>query len=167
MSTAREPTPPPDPALRAPALARFGVVASEFHGSIVDRLLGGALGALHQHGVDKDRIVTVRVPGAFEIPWACDQLARSGSFAAIIALGVVVRGETPHFDFVARGAADGCGRVMAETRVPVLFGVLTTDNEEQALARAGGPHGNKGWDAATAAIKMTRLAHAFARGEIA
>jgi 6,7-dimethyl-8-ribityllumazine synthase len=137
---------------------RFGLVVSRFNRSVTAPLLAGALEALAAHGVADDDVVVAHVPGAFEIPFAADALARSGRYDAVVCLGAVVRGETPHFDYICAEVARGVGRVVAEHRLPVAFGVLTTDTIEQALARAGEGHGNKGYEAAVTAIEMARLA---------
>jgi 6,7-dimethyl-8-ribityllumazine synthase len=152
--------------LQAPADARFAIVASRFNHFVVDRLLEGALDALRRHGVTEDCVVVVRTPGSWELPQAAGRLARSGRFAAIIALSAVIRGATPHFDYVAGEAAKGLGQVMGATGVPVLFGVLTTDTIEQAIERAGTKAGNKGWDAAVAAIEMVSLDRALAADDL-
>ena len=148
-------------AFAAPAGARFAVVAARFNHAIVDRLLAGALDGLRRHGVPSDGIVVARVPGAWELPVTCQQLAQSGRFRAVIALGAVIRGATPHFDFVAAEAARGCARVALDTSVPVVFGVLTTDTIEQALERSGTKAGNKGFDSALAALEMVSLCAAL------
>jgi 6,7-dimethyl-8-ribityllumazine synthase len=145
-----------------PEGARFALVASRFNAFIVERLVEGALDALRRHGVSDDRITLVRVPGSWEIPFACARLARSGSVDAIVALGCVIRGATAHFDYVAGAAANGISSVAMETRVPIAFGVLTTDTIEQAIERAGTKAGNKGFDAALTAIEMVSLGKALA-----
>lgn len=136
---------------------RFAVVAARFNGHIVDRLLSGAVEMLTQAGVPAESVNVLRVPGAFEIPIVVRQMAESGRYDAVIALGAVIRGETPHFDYVAGECARGIMSVMLETRVPVGFGVLTCDTLEQAQARAGGAAGNKGADAAQAALETAKL----------
>jgi 6,7-dimethyl-8-ribityllumazine synthase len=137
--------------------ARFVLVAARFNGLIVEPLIRGAEDALVRHGVSGDDITLVRVPGAWEMPWACRQIAASGKADAIVALGAVVRGQTPHFEYVAGEVAKGVSAVSAATGVIVTFGVLTTDTFEQALDRAGGKAGNKGADAALAALEMVSL----------
>ena len=137
--------------------ARVAVVAARFNGFVVERLVSGALQTLRAQGVREENLLLVRVPGAFEIPLATRKLAASGGYDAVIALGAVIRGETPHFDYVAGECARGLSRVMLDTGVPVAFGVLTCDTAEQALARAGGEAGNKGTDAALAALEMANL----------
>jgi len=136
---------------------RFAIAASRFNHFIVDRLVEGALDALARHGVAEADVTLVRVPGAWEIPWATARLARSGSYSAVIALGAVIRGATPHFDYVAGEATSGLAQVMRETGVPIGFGVITADTIEQAIERAGTKAGNKGWDAAMAALEMVGL----------
>jgi 6,7-dimethyl-8-ribityllumazine synthase len=133
---------------------RVGIVASRFHAEIVDRLVEGALSCLREHGVAADDLSVHEVPGAWEIPLALEHLATSDRFDALVALGVVLRGETPHFEYVCRGCADGVQRVSLAHRLPVGFGVLTCDTRDQADARAGGEAGNKGWEAALAALEM-------------
>ena len=133
---------------------RIGIVVSRFNESITRQLLAGARDCLVRHGMPEDNIEALWVPGAWEIPVAVRALARSGRFAAVIALGAVIRGATPHFDYVAGGVASGVGNVALDTGVPTIFGVLTTDTIEQAVERAGTKAGNKGWDAALAALEM-------------
>lgn len=141
-------------AARLLAGARFAVVASRFNQRVVDRLVEGAKGYLSEHGVEPEAIEVVRVPGAFEIPLALETLARRGEYRALIALGAVVRGETPHFDYVSHACTTGCEAVARAHGVPVGFGLLTCDTQEQAEARAGGRAGNKGIEAAEAAFEM-------------
>jgi 6,7-dimethyl-8-ribityllumazine synthase len=136
---------------------RFAVVAAQFNVEVVDRLVEGAMAELHKHGVREADIDLVRVPGAFELPLACQKLASTGRYAAVIALGAVIRGDTDHYDYVCRGATDGLMRVSLDTGVPISFGVLTCQTDELAMERAGGKHGNKGADAAQAAIEMANL----------
>lgn len=143
--------------LLPPDDARFAVVASRFNHLVVDRLVEGALDALRRHGVSDERITVTRVPGAWELPVVCKWLCKSGKVDAVVALGAVIRGATPHFDYVAGEAARGCADAMMGSGVPVVFGVLTTDTVEQAIERAGTKAGNKGWDAALAAIEMVTL----------
>lgn len=140
---------------------RFAVVAARFNAEVVDRLLEGALAQLAAHGVARNDIDVVRVPGAWEIPQALDLLARSGRYEALIALGAVIRGETPHFDFVAAECSRGVAEAARTHRRPIAFGVLTCDTLTQALDRAGGAAGNKGEEAASAALEMAEL---YARG---
>jgi 6,7-dimethyl-8-ribityllumazine synthase len=143
---------------------RIAVVASRFNELLSERLLDGALRALDRHGVDAERVIVVRVPGAFEIPTVARQIARSGRHDAIVCVGAVLRGETPHFEWVAGEAARGIARTGEETGVPVLFGLVTVDTMEQALDRAGGKLGNRGADAAAAAVEMANVVRAL-RGE--
>jgi len=136
---------------------RFAIVAGRFNETITEQLVSGALDCLHRHGADDGSIAVVRVPGAFEIPVACQRLARSGEFDAVIALGAVIRGATPHFDHVAGQCASGVQQAALDSGLPVIFGVLTTDTIEQAVERAGTKAGNKGFDSALAAIEMVDL----------
>jgi 6,7-dimethyl-8-ribityllumazine synthase len=140
---------------------RFAIVASRFNTLIVDRLLEGALEAFSRCGTPADRVGVLRVPGAFELPLAASRLAASENYDALVALGCVVRGETPHFDHVSRAATDGLERVSLDFGIPIGFGVLTTEDMAQARARSGGESGdmgsNRGFDAALAAIQMFQL----------
>jgi 6,7-dimethyl-8-ribityllumazine synthase len=136
---------------------RFAVVASRFNQSIVERLVDGALDALVRHGASADDIDVVWVPGAWELPPAARRLLASERYDAIVAVGAVIRGDTPHFDFVAGEASRGLATASNDFDTPIGFGLLTCDNNEQAEARAGGVHGNKGWDAALAALEMADL----------
>ncbi|MGH9613440.1 MAG: 6,7-dimethyl-8-ribityllumazine synthase [Bryobacteraceae bacterium] len=136
---------------------KFAIVVGRFNGFITDRLLDGALDALRRTGVDPADITIVKVPGAWEIPLTVKTIAQQGNRDAIIALSAVIRGETPHFDHVAGEAANGIAQVSIETGVPVAFGVLTTNTVDQAVDRAGGKSGNKGFDAAMTAIEMANL----------
>ncbi|HEX6941197.1 MAG TPA: 6,7-dimethyl-8-ribityllumazine synthase [Longimicrobiales bacterium] len=136
---------------------RFALVVSRFNELVTERLAAGARACLIRHGVREGDIDTFWVPGAWELPPVVQRAARSGRYAGVIALGCVIRGETPHFDYVAGEAAKGLAAVARESDVPVAFGVLTTDTAEQALARAGGKSGNKGWDAAASALEMSDL----------
>ena len=148
--------------LVTPPGARFALVASRFNHFIVDRLVEGALDALARHGGDLANVTIVRVPGAWEIPTVVARLARSqNKLDAIVALSAVIRGSTPHFDYVAAEVSKGIATVSMQTGVPVTFGVLTTDTIEQAIERAGTKAGNKGWDAAVSAIEMVSLAAAL------
>jgi len=133
---------------------RIGIAASRFNQFIVDQLVAGARDALSRHGVPDSSQTLLWVPGAFELPLVADQMARTGRFDALIALGAVIRGGTPHFDYVAGECAHGLNRVALDHGLPVSFGVLTTDNIEQALERAGTGEGNKGYDVAMVAIEM-------------
>jgi len=140
-----------------PTESRFAIVVSRFNGVFSEHLLAGALDAFERHGVADDHLEVAWVPGAIEIPVVAQQLARSGRFAAVLALGAVIRGATPHFDHVSRLVANGCAEVSLATGVPVVFGVLTTDTLDQAMERSGTKAGNKGFDAALAALEMTDL----------
>ena len=137
--------------------ARVGIVAARFNDGVVSRLLDGALDTLSRYGLDRDEVLVVRVPGAFELPLAARWLARRGDLDAVIALGAVIRGDTPHFDYVCAEAARGVQAASVDTDVPAIFGVLTCDDRAQADARAGGGHGNKGSEAALAALEMISL----------
>jgi 6,7-dimethyl-8-ribityllumazine synthase len=136
---------------------RVALVVARFNDFVTSRLKAGAMQGLLGQGVSPDGIVEIAVPGAFEIPLAAQTAARTGRYDAVVCLGAVIRGETPHFDFVAGECAAGVARVSLETGVPVIFGVLTTDDADQAMARAGGAAGNKGRDAALAALEMVSL----------
>lgn len=136
---------------------RCAVVASRFNESITQRLVEGALDALTRHGVAFDDADVIWVPGAWELPAAARHLAATERYDAIVAVGAVIRGETPHFDYIANEAARGLSQTIAEFDMPIGFGLLTCDNIAQAEARAGGDHGNKGWDAAMAALEMADL----------
>ncbi len=136
---------------------KFAVLVSRFNSSLTDLLLKGALGCLNRHGATDKDITVVYVPGAFELPPTASRLAAKKNYDAIICLGVVIRGATPHFDYICSVAANGISRVSEKYQLPVIFGVLTTDNVEQAQERSGIKGGNKGWDAALAAIEMTNL----------
>ncbi|MGB5813447.1 MAG: 6,7-dimethyl-8-ribityllumazine synthase [Polyangiales bacterium] len=144
----------PSAPLELPVGARFAIVWSRFNRHVVHALVEGARACLEEHGIAEDAIDVYEVPGAWELSHAANRLAQGGTFDAIIALGAVIRGGTPHFDYVCNGATQGLLEVMLRTGVPVAFGVLTTDDDAQALARAGGDHGNKGRDAAMTAIEM-------------
>jgi len=136
---------------------RFGIVASRFNDFISGRLIEGALDALVRSGADAKEIEVVKVPGAFEIPLAAKRLAKSGKVDAVICLGTVIRGATPHFEYISAEVSKGIAAVGLETEIPVIFGVITTDSIEQAIERAGSKSGNKGWDAALAAVEMVDL----------
>lgn len=136
---------------------KFALVASRFNHFITDRLEEGAKDALIRHDADEDGIDIIRVPGAFEIPMVAAKAAKSGKYDAVICIGCVVRGSTPHFDYVSSEAAKGIAMAGLDSGIPVIFGVLTTDNLEQAIERAGTKGGNKGWAAAMSAIEMVNL----------
>ena len=141
--------------------ARFAIVASRFNHFIVDRLVEGARDAFARHGVTDGRLDQVWVPGAWELPWAVGRIARKKKHAAIVVLGAVIRGATPHFDYVAGQAAAGAAQQMLAHDVPVVFGLLTTDTIEQAIERAGTKAGNKGFEAALGAIELASLGRAL------
>lgn len=137
--------------------ARFAIVAARFNHHVVDRLLEGALATFERHGVGADRLEVVRAPGAFELPLAAQWLGQRDDICAVVTLGCVIRGETPHFDYVCNECARGVGETALLLGKPVIFGVVTTNNEVQADERAGGAHGNKGSEAALAALEMVSL----------
>ncbi|WP_269448391.1 6,7-dimethyl-8-ribityllumazine synthase [Anaerosporomusa subterranea] len=137
--------------------SRFAIVNARFNEFITNKLLGGAVDALHRHGASDQNITVAWVPGAFEIPLVAAKLARSGNYDAVICLGAVIRGSTPHFDYVCSEVTKGVAHVGMETGVPTIFGVLTTETIEQAIERAGTKAGNKGFDAAVSAIEMINL----------
>jgi 6,7-dimethyl-8-ribityllumazine synthase len=137
--------------------AKFGIVVARFNGFVVEELLSGAIDALRRHGVNEANITVIRVPGAYEMPLATKKAIEAGSYDAMIALGAVIRGGTPHFDYVAGECASGLASISLETGVPVSFGVLTTDSIEQAIERSGTKAGNKGADAAMSALEMVSL----------
>ena len=143
---------------------RVGIVASRFNDFIVDSLVSGAVDALVRHGVRERDITLVRVPGAWEMPLAVQRMAGRRRFDVIVALGAVIRGATPHFDYVCAEASKGIAQVSMETQVPVIFGILTTDTIEQAIERAGTKSGNKGWSAAVSAIEMANLMETVSKG---
>jgi len=135
---------------------RFAVIVSRFNEEVTERLLAGAQACFTDHGLKDSEVNVYSVPGAWELPVAALHAARAG-YAGVVAIGCVIRGDTPHFDYVAGGAAEGLARVSVETGVPIAFGVLTTEDESQALDRAGGKHGNKGYEAAQTALEMADL----------
>ncbi|GLI07304.1 MULTISPECIES: 6,7-dimethyl-8-ribityllumazine synthase [Paenibacillus] len=136
---------------------KYGIVVGRFNEFITNKLLGGALDALKRHGVHEDEVEIAWVPGAFEIPLIAQKMAESGKYDAVITLGAVIRGSTPHFDYVCNETAKGVAAISLKTGIPVIFGVLTTDSIEQAVERAGTKAGNKGWEAAASAIEMANL----------
>jgi len=138
---------------------KIGVVASRFNEFIVSRLLSGVEDGLIRHGVWDDDITVAWVPGAFEIPLVAKKMAQSGHYDAIICIGAVIRGETSHYEYICAEVSKGITQVMLETQIPVIFGVLTTENLEQAIERAGAKSGNKGYDAALSALEMIHLLH--------
>jgi 6,7-dimethyl-8-ribityllumazine synthase len=147
--------------LVAPKGTRIAIVASRFNHFVVDRLVEGAVDALLRHGVEAKNVTVVRVPGAWELPLVARRLAASDKIDAVVALGAVIRGATSHFEYVAGEAAKGLAAAAHSATVPILFGVLTTETIEQAIERAGTKAGNKGWDAAVAALEMVSLGRAL------
>ena len=141
----------------APQGMKVGIVAARFNEIIVNKLLGGAVDGLVRHGVEEENITAAWVPQAFEIPVAAQKMAQSGNYDAVICVGTVSRGDTSHYDYVCNEVSKGIAHVSLETGIPVLFGVLTTENIEQAIARAGSKAGNKGYDCALSAIEMVNL----------
>ena len=141
----------------APEGMKAGIVASRFNEIIVNKLLAGAVDGLVRHGVEESNITAAWVPGAFEIPVAASRMAQSGKFDAVICVGAVIRGDTSHYDYVCSEVSKGIAQVGLQTGIPVLFGVITTENIEQAIARAGSKAGNKGYDCALSAIEMVNL----------
>ena len=136
---------------------KIALVASRFNDMIVDRLVGGAVDYLTRHGLERENLTLVRIPGAFELPLVCAKLAKSGKYDGIVALGAIIRGATPHFDFVAAEATKGIASVSLDTGVPIGFGLLTTDSIEQAVERAGSKAGNKGVEASAALLETIRV----------
>lgn len=141
----------------APEGMKVGIVASRFNEIIVSKLLGGAVDGLVRHGVDEENITAAWVPGAFEIPVAASKMAQSGKYDAVICVGAVIRGDTSHYDYVCNEVSKGVAQVGLNTGIPVLFGIVTTENIEQAIARAGSKAGNKGYDCALSAVEMVNL----------
>jgi 6,7-dimethyl-8-ribityllumazine synthase len=136
---------------------RFGIVISRFNSFISDRLLAGALDALDRHGAAQDAVTVAWVPGSFEIPLAAKKMAKSGQYDAVLCLGALIRGETPHFEYLASSVTRELGAIGLETGVPVVYGILTCNTMEQAIERAGVKSGNRGFDAATTAIEMVQV----------
>ncbi len=136
---------------------KIAIVATRFNDFMVDHLIGGAVDYLTRHGAVRDDLTLIRIPGAFELPVVCKRLAASGAYDGIVAVGAVIRGATPHFDFVAAEAAKGIAQVALESGVPIGFGLLTTDNLEQAIERSGSKGGNKGVEAASALLETIRV----------
>jgi 6,7-dimethyl-8-ribityllumazine synthase len=143
---------------------RIALLVSRVNGFVTERLLSGALDCLERHGCAADTRTVIRVPGAFELPQVAQRVARQGGFDAIVALGALIRGATPHFDHLAAQAARGLAQAGLDSGIPVIFGVLTTDTVEQAIDRAGAKSGNKGWDAALAALEMVDLYRKLGQG---
>ena len=142
----------------------FGIVVSRFNSIVTKQLLDGALDCLQRHGADDNTITVVYCPGSFEIPQVAQQLAASGNYDGVICLGCVIRGETPHFDYIAAEVSRGIGHTALSTGVPLAYGVLTTENLEQALERAGAKAGNKGWDAALTVIELVNVSKQLKAG---
>lgn len=140
---------------------KFGIVVGRFNEFVTNKLLGGAMDALVRHGVDENDIEVAWVPGAFEIPLVAQKMASLGRYDAVICLGAIIRGATPHFDYVAAEVSKGVAKVSLDSKLPVIFGVLTVDTIEQAIERAGTKAGNKGWDAANGALEMANLLKTF------
>lgn len=140
---------------------KFGIIVARFNSFIAEKLLDGAIDTLIRSGASDDDIEVARVPGAYEIPLVAQKMAKSGRYDAVICLGVIIRGATPHFDFVANEASKGIAQAGMETGVPIIFGVLTTETIEQAIERAGSKGGNKGSDCASAAVEMINLLNQF------
>jgi 6,7-dimethyl-8-ribityllumazine synthase len=136
---------------------KFAIVASRYNEIIASKLISGALDCLLRHGCERENLEIFKVPGAFEIPLTARKVAATGKFDAVICLGAVIRGETPHFDFVASEAARGIGQASTDSGIPVIFGIVTTDTVEQAVDRAGGRTGNRGAEAALSAVEMVNL----------
>jgi 6,7-dimethyl-8-ribityllumazine synthase len=136
---------------------KFAIIISRFNEAIVNNLLNGSIDCLKRHGCKEGNIDIIKVPGAFELPMAADVVAKKGEYDAIICLGAVIRGATPHFDYVAGAASSGIANTAINNSIPIIFGVLTTDTIEQAIERSGTKAGNKGWDCALAAIEMADL----------
>ncbi|MGD0885910.1 MAG: 6,7-dimethyl-8-ribityllumazine synthase [Thermodesulfovibrionales bacterium] len=136
---------------------KFGIIVSRFNDFITSRLLDGAKDALLRHGADDKDITVAKVPGAFEIPMAAKKMASKGMYHAVICLGTVIRGATPHFEYVAAEVSKGIASASMETGIPIAFGIITADTIEQAIERAGTKNGNKGWDAAMTAIEMAQV----------
>jgi len=140
---------------------KYGIVVGRFNEFITSKLLGGALDAFKRHGAEDHEVEIAWVPGAFEIPLIAQKMAESGKYDAVVTLGAVIRGSTPHFDYVCNEVAKGVSAIALKTGVPTIFGVLTTDSIEQAVERAGTKAGNKGWEAASTAIEMANLTRAI------
>lgn len=140
---------------------KVGLIVSRFNSLFTDKLLEGALDCLRRHGGEDDNLTVVRVPGAFEIPYVAARMAKSGKYDTVICLGAIVRGDTPHFDYIATESSKGIAHVSLETGIPVVYGLVTADTLEQAIERSGTKAGNKGWDAAISAIEMVNLYRAM------
>lgn len=140
---------------------RIGIVVSRFNNFLTDKLLEGAIDCIIRHGGDDENIAVAYVPGSFELPYAAAKMAKSGKYDAVVCLGALVRGDTPHFDFIAAEATKGVAKIALDTDLPVIYGIITTDTLEQAIERSGTKAGNKGWQAAEAAIEMISLYRAL------
>jgi 6,7-dimethyl-8-ribityllumazine synthase len=140
---------------------KFGVVISRFNHFLTDKLLTGALDCLQRHGCQDESVTVAYVPGSFEVPYAAQRMAKSAAYDAVICLGAIVRGDTPHFEYIAAESAKGVARIAMETGIPVIYGMVTADTLEQAIERSGTKAGNKGWDAALAAVEMVNLYRAI------
>jgi 6,7-dimethyl-8-ribityllumazine synthase len=136
---------------------KFGLVVSRFNNFLTDKLLEGSLDCLYRHGAGEDKLDVAYVPGSFEITYAASKMVKSGRYDAVVCLGVLIRGDTPHFDYIASESAKGISRLALEHDMPVIYGIVTADNLEQAIERSGTKAGNKGWQAAEAAIEMVNL----------
>ncbi|HWR84118.1 MAG TPA: 6,7-dimethyl-8-ribityllumazine synthase [Candidatus Deferrimicrobium sp.] len=139
----------------------FGLIVSRFNSFLTDKLLEGAIDCLKRHGAEEQKLSVAYVPGAFEIPYVAARMAKVGTYDAVICLGALIRGETPHFDYIANEASKGIARIALDTGVPVIYGLVTADTLEQAIERSGTKAGNKGWQAAEAAIEMINLYRAL------
>lgn len=148
------------------ASRRFAIIVARFNSLVTGKLLDGALDCLRRHGCPEDNVEVAWVPGAFELPLVARKLASTGRFDAVLCLGAIIRSDTPHFDFVANETARGIARVSLDSGVPVTFGVITTDDVEQAISRAGVRSGNRGWDAAMNAIEMADLMAGLGSGPV-
>ena len=135
----------------------FGLIVSRFNNFLTDKLLEGAIDCLKRHGAEEEKLSVAYVPGAFEIPYVASRMAKAGDYDAVVCLGALIRGDTPHFDYIANEASKGIARIALETGVPVIYGLVTADTLEQAIERSGTKAGNKGWDAAEAAVEMVNL----------
>ena len=136
---------------------RVGIVVARFNNFLTDKLLEGAIDCLVRHGGDKDSVAVAYVPGSFEIPYAAQRMVKSGNYDTVICLGALIRGDTPHFDFIATEASKGIAKLALDGEIPVIYGLVTADTLEQAIERSGTKAGNKGWQAAEAAIEMVQL----------
>jgi 6,7-dimethyl-8-ribityllumazine synthase len=141
--------------------AKIGIVVSRFNNFLTDKLLEGAIDCIIRHGGVDENIAVAYVPGSFEIPYAAAKMAKSGKYDAVVCLGALIRGDTPHFDFIASEATKGIAKIALDTDLPVIYGIITTDTLEQAIERSGTKAGNKGWQAAEAAIEMISLYRAL------